>query len=114
MKNIKYVYSFNDLFINIRKIKEKEGNGFIWHVSTYSLCHNHNNDLFTFMHNTLTDKEKKFILSMMRNGISNTKIAKIISENTCKILSSAQISVFSKEEKRARKHIVMALYDRYK
>lgn len=90
-------------FINIRKIKEKEGNGFIWHVSTYSLNHNHNNDPYTFMHKTLTDKEKKFILSMMRNGISNTKIAKIISENTCKILSSAQIAVISKEEKRARK-----------
>ena len=89
-------------YINIRKIKETKGDGFIWHVSTYNLCHNHNNDPYTFMHNTLTDKEKKFILSMMRNDISNTKIAKIISENTCKFLSSAQISIIGKEEKRAR------------
>ena len=81
------------------KIKTPDGTGFIWHVATHDLNHNHSNDPFTFAHKTLTKTDMKFILSMLRNGVSNITIAEIVSENSSKMLSSSQISLLSKEEK---------------
>ena len=88
-------------FINLTKIKK---NGiiprFVWHVSTFSLDHNHTNDPFTFIHKTLSPGEKKLIISMLQNGVGSTQIAKIFLDSTHKFLSSAQISLIGKTERR--------------
>ena len=91
-----------EFFINIRKGYDDD-HKLVWRVTCSYLFHNHSKDPFVFIHKLINQDVKNLIFILMRNGVDNQKIARILQDNYHKHISSAQIAQICKAEKKIKR-----------